>query len=89
MRPAPLTQLRPLLPEHDLRHKAALLEPNRPQTIRIFARDKSIQFWRDDVRLFEMTDPQPYTTGHFAFRTVRSHIEIRNFRVYHLNEARP
>jgi hypothetical protein len=81
-------QLRPLLPEHDLRDKSVLITPNRPHTIRLVACDDLIQFWRDGVRIFEMTDPKPYTSGHFAFRTVTNHMEIRNFRVYRLESKR-
>ena len=76
--------LRPLLPEHDLRDKADLITPNTSQTIRLIACGKLIQFWRDDRRIFEMVDEQPYTSGHFAFRTVANHMEIRRFRLYRL-----
>jgi hypothetical protein len=46
-----------------------------------------IQFYRDGKKLFEMDDPQPYTSGWFAFRTTHSHLIIRGFRVYRLLSA--
>jgi hypothetical protein len=79
-------ELRPLLPEHDLRDKASLITPNLAQTIRLVACGKLIQFWRDDRRIFEMVDDAPYTRGHFGFRTTQNHMEIRGFRVYRLKE---
>ncbi len=72
---------RPLLPEHDLRDKRDLLAANVPQTIRLVACDKLIEYWRDDRRMFETIDDAPYTRGHFAFRTVQNHMQIRRFRV--------
>jgi hypothetical protein len=77
-------ELRPLLPEHDLTMKDDLLEANRTYHIRLVASGSTIQFWRDGRKLFEMIDPKPYTSGHFGFRTVSSHLQFRNFRVYRL-----
>jgi hypothetical protein len=75
------TPARPLLPEHDLSAKPFLLEPNRTYHIRLVARDGLAEFWRDGEKIFSFRDPAPLTTGWFAFRTVRSHLEIRNFQV--------
>jgi hypothetical protein len=80
-------ELRPLLPQHDLHDPTDLLTANVPQTIRIIASGNRIEFWRDERRLFEMDDEQPYTSGHFAFRTTHSHLEIRGFRVYRIKPA--
>lgn len=78
-------ELRPLLPQHDLHDEPRdLLTANTPQVMRIIACGKRIEFWRDERRLFEMNDEQPYTSGHFAFRTTHSHLEIRRFRVYRI-----
>jgi hypothetical protein len=71
--------LRPLLPEHDL--KAPLLEPNVWQEIRLVAKGNRIQYYANGKLLFDFNDPEPYTKGHFAFRTTDSHIEIRNFEI--------
>jgi hypothetical protein len=75
---------RPLLPEHD--HAAAdeLLVPNRWQTVRLIADGGLIQYWNDDRKLFEMTDPESYARGWFGLRTTLSHLRIRRFRVYAL-----
>ena len=75
------TAARPLLPEHDLRDKKFLLEPNRTYHIRLVARDGVAEYWRDGEKLFSFRDPAPLTSGWFAIRTVRSHLVIGNFRV--------
>jgi hypothetical protein len=77
-------QLRPLLPEHDLRDARDLLVPNARQTIRLIAHGSQIQCFRDHRKLFELIDPEPYTSGCFGFRTVTSHMKIARFRVYRL-----
>lgn len=75
---------RPLLPEHDLRAPEFLLKPNVWQLIQLVAAGSRIQYFRDGRRIFDFTDPAPYTRGHFGLRTTASHLEIRNFRVYRL-----
>ena len=75
---------RPLLPEHDLRDPKHLLVANARQNIRLVACGPLIQFYRDDERVFELDDPAPYQSGWFGFRTVGSHLEVSNFRVYRL-----
>ena len=61
--------LRPLLPEHDLRNPEFLLKPNVAQTIDLVAFDKRVQNYRDGKLIFDYTDADPYTHGHFALRT--------------------
>lgn len=80
---------RPLRPDHDLRGAADLITPNVPQKIRLIAAGNVVQFWRGQKKLFELDDPAAYTRGHFALRTVTSHLSIRNFRVYRLRETEP
>jgi hypothetical protein len=75
---------RPLLPENDRSAPQDLLQPNQFQRVRIVADGGLIQYYRDDRKLFEYTDSQPYTHGWFAFRTTQSHLRIRHFRVYRL-----
>ncbi len=75
------TVARPLLPEHDLRGKKFLLEPNHPYHLRFVARDGAAEFWRDGEKIFSFRDPAPLTGGWFGFRTVSSHLVIRHFRV--------
>lgn len=79
---------RPLLPANDLSSPQDLLRPNQFQQIRIVADGSLIQYYRDGRKLFEYTDPQPYTHGWFAFRTTYSHLRIRHFRVYRLRPSR-
>jgi hypothetical protein len=80
-------ELRPLLPEHDLHSPEVLLKPNVTQKIQLVAAGPRIQYYRNGVRIFDFTDPAPYTRGHFAFRTTFSHLELRHFRVYRLLPA--
>jgi hypothetical protein len=75
------TAARPLLPEHDRREPAYLLKANQTYRIRLVARDGTAEYWRDGEKIFAFQDGSPLTAGWFAFRTVRSHLEIRNFRV--------
>lgn len=75
---------RPLLPEHDLAGAENLLVPNAPQRIQIVAAGSVIAFHHNGRRLFTYDDPAPYTRGGFAFRTVKSHLRIREFRVHRL-----
>jgi hypothetical protein len=77
-------EIRPLLPEHHLQQRDDLLEANKTYHIRIIAAAELIQFYRDDRKLFEYHDQNPYTRGHFALRTVNSHLKIRDFWVYRL-----
>jgi hypothetical protein len=72
---------KPLLPEHDLSARRFLLEANRTYHLRVVARDGTAEFWRDGERIFSFRDPAPLTAGWFALRTVKSHLEVRNFRV--------
>jgi hypothetical protein len=75
---------RPLRPEHDLSAPEFLLRPNVWQRIQLVAAGGVIGFYRDGRRLFELEDAQPYASGWFAFRTVTSHLRIRDFHVHRL-----
>lgn len=72
---------KPLLPEHDLRAKQFLLEGNATFHIRVVAREGVAEFWRNGEKIFSYTDPRPLTKGWFGFRTVHSHLEIRQVRI--------
>jgi len=78
---------RPLLPEHDLSDRQYLITPNQKQNIRLVACGRLIQYWRDDRKIFEFTDPEPYTTGRFALRTVSNHMTIEKFTVCRLRRS--
>jgi hypothetical protein len=75
-------ELRPLLPEHDMASADVLLRAGEPQSIRIVASGNRIQYYNNGRLIFDFHDPNPYTRGHFGFRTTFSHVEIRGFRVY-------
>lgn len=80
---------RPLLPEHDLRDPADLLVRGQTERIRLVAAGPIVQFYRNDRRVFDFVDNDPYTTGRFAFRTTSSHLRITGFRVYRLKAVQP
>lgn len=75
---------RPLLPQHDLSTPENLLQPNRQYHLRLVADGNRIEAWRDGKAMFRLDDPHPYTHGYFGFRTTKSHLRIRNFRVERL-----
>jgi len=75
---------RPLLPQHDLSAPADLLVPNRPLHMRLIADGSRIELLRDGRLLFRLDDPEPYTHGHFGFRTTKSHLRFADFRVWRL-----
>jgi hypothetical protein len=79
-------ELRPLLPQHDLSARSALLSANRAQAITLIANGSTIEFRRDGQPLLRMADPAPYTSGWFALRTTYSHLRIRALKVYRLGE---
>jgi hypothetical protein len=61
-----------------------LLRPNTTLKIEVIAAGPVICYYCDGRKFFGFDDPQPYTNGWFAFRTVKSHFEVRHFRVYRL-----
>ncbi len=77
-------EVRPLLPEHDLSSRGALLVANRPQRITLLADGGHIEYRRNDQALFSVEDPAPYTFGWFALRTTCSHLRIQSLRIYRL-----
>ncbi len=76
--------LRPLRPGYDLAGDPYLLVPNKPQTIRLVANGKIIEYWRDGTRIFHMEDAAPYENGWFALRTTYSHLRIAHLRIRRL-----
>ena len=77
------TGARPLLPEHDLSDPAHLLKPAHAYAITItVTADGATTFARDGEVIFSYRDPKLLTEGWFGFRTVKSKIEIKNFRVF-------
>ncbi|MCJ2182915.1 DUF6250 domain-containing protein [Novosphingobium sp. 1949] len=72
---------RPLLPENDRSDPASRLVPNRWTRVRLVADGPRIAVDYAGKRLFALDDAQPYTRGWFAFRTTKSHLRIRHFRI--------
>ncbi|MFF4349377.1 DUF6250 domain-containing protein [Streptomyces sp. NPDC001530] len=61
-----------------------LLTANEPHRVRIVSDGSVVRWWNNGRLVFDYTDPEPYTSGHFAFRTVWSHFRISDFRVWRL-----
>ncbi|MEV5613681.1 DUF6250 domain-containing protein [Streptomyces sp. NPDC052225] len=61
-----------------------LLAPNEPNRVRIVSDGSTVQWWNNGRLVFDYTDPAPYTSGHFAFRTTWSHFRIEDFAVRRL-----
>lgn len=53
-------------------------------TIQIIVYEGLTRLTVDGQNYFELNDPNPYTKGHFAFRTFQSKIKYDNFKVYRL-----
>jgi len=73
---------RPILLEHDL--TTHLLTPNTWQTIQLVACNHLIEYYCDGTRIFQYTDPNPYTQGYFALRTTFNHMEVKNLTIRQL-----
>ncbi|MGW1274924.1 DUF6250 domain-containing protein [Streptomyces sp. NPDC002491] len=70
--------VRPLLYDYT----EPLLVANRPHHVRIVSDGPVVRWWNNGRLVFDHTDPEPYTGGHFAFRTTWSHFRINDFRVW-------
>jgi hypothetical protein len=57
---------------------------NKTQTVTLIAVGSLVQYWRDGVKIFEMTDAQPYTKGWFGIRTTKNHLQVRHLRIVRL-----
>jgi hypothetical protein len=73
-------ELRPLLPEHDQRETTVLLKPNTAVSVALVAAGRTIRYYNGSTLIFDFQDPEPYTKGRFALRTVTSHLAVRKFR---------
>lgn len=72
---------RPLLSEHDLSDQKFMITANKKMRIEIVIKDGFTSYSRDGETIFEVHDPQSYTSGYFGFRTVENHMKIQNFKV--------
>ncbi|WP_340374567.1 DUF6250 domain-containing protein [Streptomyces sp. SS7] len=61
-----------------------LLVANESNRVRIVSDGSTQRWWNNGRLVFDCTDPQPYTGGHFGFRTTWSHFRIGNFRAWSL-----
>ncbi|MGW0844695.1 DUF6250 domain-containing protein [Streptomyces sp. NPDC002787] len=61
-----------------------LLVANEPNRVRIVSDGPTVRWWNNGRLVFDYVDPEPYTGGHFAFRTTWSHFRIEDFRVWGL-----
>ena len=68
----------------DLQDERHLLQPNRNYLIQIVVYNGTTQVFVDDELYFSFKDDAPLTEGYFGFRTVKSHQEVENFKVYEL-----
>ncbi|MEU0385319.1 DUF6250 domain-containing protein [Streptomyces chartreusis] len=59
-----------------------LLVPGEPNRVRIVSDGSTVRWWNNGRLVFDYRDPEPYTSGHFGFRTVWSHFRITGFRVW-------
>ncbi|WP_405895768.1 DUF6250 domain-containing protein [Streptomyces sp. NBC_00104] len=70
--------VRPLIYDYT----APLLVANEPHRVRIVSDGSKVQWWNNGRLVFDYIDPEPYTSGHFGFRTTWSHFRIEDFRVW-------
>jgi hypothetical protein len=68
----------------DLQDKKHLLEPNKTYLIQIVIYNGTTKVYVDGEQYFSFTDDEPLTEGYFGFRTVKSHQEMYDFKVYKL-----
>jgi hypothetical protein len=61
---------------------AHLLQPNHEYDIRIEVKEATTTCWVDGVQYFTYTDPQPFSSGYFGFRSTWSRQVIREFNIY-------
>jgi hypothetical protein len=64
--------------------KTHLLKPNQTYHCKIIFVNGISYFYLNDELYVEYIDEQPLQKGYFAFRTLRSHQKIDNFKVYEL-----
>jgi hypothetical protein len=68
----------------DLQDKNHLLQPNKTYFIQIVVYNGTTQLFINGEQYFSFTDDKPLTEGYFGFRTVKSHQQIDDFKVYRL-----
>ena len=77
---------RPLLPEHDL-GAPHLIVPNQELKVQIIVLNNRTTYSINGQTIFDFYDnDDPYEEGWFAFRTVRNHMQIKDFKVVSLKK---
>ncbi|RPI06628.1 MAG: hypothetical protein EHM64_02255 [Ignavibacteriae bacterium] len=69
---------------NDLQDKQHLLQPNKTYLIQLLVHNGTTKVFVDGEQYFSFTDDEPLTEGYFGFRTVESHQEVDDFKVYRL-----
>jgi hypothetical protein len=68
----------------DFQDKQHLLQPNKTYLIQLVVYNATTQVFVDGEQYFSFTDDEPLTEGYFGFRTVKSHQEMDDCKVYKL-----
>ena len=68
----------------DLQDEQHLLQPNKTYFIQIVVYNGTTKVFVDGKQYFSFKDDEPLTEGYFGLRTVKSHQEINDFKVYRL-----
>ena len=71
----------------DLRDEKHLLEPNKTYLVQIVVKNDITALFVNGKEYFNYKDKAPLTEGYFGFRTVESHQEINDFRVFRLGDG--
>ncbi|MGK9477831.1 exo-rhamnogalacturonan lyase family protein [Melioribacter sp. OK-6-Me] len=69
---------------YDFNDEKHLLQPNKTYFIQIVVYNGTTSFFVDGNLYFSYKDSEPLTEGYFGFRTVKSHQEVDDFKVYRL-----
>ena len=75
------TKNRPLLPENDLRDQKHLLIGNHTYHIKLICKNNLTEYWCDGEKIFSFHDPKPLKSGWFAFRLLKNHVVVTDFKV--------
>jgi len=62
--------------------KDHLLVGNKEYSVRIFVNNGRVQYYLNNVLLWDFQDETPYTEGYFGFRTTDSHQQFSGFKVF-------
>jgi hypothetical protein len=68
----------------DLQDEQHLLQSNKTYFIQLVVYNGTTKLFVDGEQYFSFTDNDPLTEGYFGFRTVKSHQEVDDFKVYML-----